>query len=462
MKRIGRQSAIQVQRDTWAMPLSRTLSPAFSPADAVRRALIGSLYEAHRPELADVVASADLALEFPGVWLWPLDRSLNPDWLEGKFLEAAVASGLPLAWIRVLSPAGQGSEGMKQRAWWCRACGHTALVALGWCRRCYDRQRHSRLFYGGYREQVLVRDGCCQVCWAGQRLVVHHRRPGHGKTGGARHAVPALPCPAPLPAAVAGGLWRTLLPALAGAASGVAGAVAPAAHPMSESGDALVPAGFHSPGVLIAAVLSTLTSEKTQQAYATALADFFEWTAKRGEPLSKPLVEAWRGALLARGLSVSSVNQRLSAIRLLVRQAADRGALTAEEARRLASVPNIKQAGQRLGKWLTEGEAGKLLGVPDPKTRIGRRDRALLALLVACGLRRDELVRLEVRHLQLRDERWVLLGSAREGTTAPHRAGSALGETTPRPLARGGGDLYGAALPDVAQGRGTRPGREAD
>jgi integrase len=32
-----------------------------------------------------------------------------------------------------------------------------------------------------------------------------------------------------------------------------------------------------------------------------------------------------------------------------------------------------------------------------------------LALLVACGLRRDELVRLEVRHLQLRDERWVLL-----------------------------------------------------
>ncbi len=173
---------------------------------------------------------------------------------------------------------------------------------------------------------------------------------------------------------------------------------------------------------LIGSVLATLTSDKTKQAYATALADFLSWAAERGEPLSKPLVEAWRGALLARGLSVSSVNQRLSAVRLLFRQAADQGALSAEEALRLASVPNVKQGGQRLGKWLTEGEAGKLLGVPDPKTRIGLRDRALLALLVACGLRRDELVRLEVRHLQLRNERWVLLdlqGKGRRLRTVP-------------------------------------------
>ncbi len=181
-------------------------------------------------------------------------------------------------------------------------------------------------------------------------------------------------------------------------------------------------AGNSSPQLLIDSVLATLTSEKTKQAYATALADFLAWTAERGEPLSKPLVEAWRAMLLARGLSVSSVNQRLSAVRLLFRQAADRGALTAEEAVRLASVPNVKQGGQRLGKWLTEGEAGKLLGVPDGKTRIGIRDRAILALLVACGLRRDELVRLEVRHLQLRDERWVLLdiqGKGRRLRTVP-------------------------------------------
>ena len=97
-------------------------------------------------------------------------------------------------------------------------------------------------------------------------------------------------------------------------------------------------------------------------------------------------------------------------------------ALSFEEALRLASVPNVKQGGQRLRKCLTEGEAGKLLGVPDGKTRIGMRDRALLALLVACGLRRDELVRLEVRHLQLRDERRVLAdlsGKGRRIRTVP-------------------------------------------
>ncbi len=178
----------------------------------------------------------------------------------------------------------------------------------------------------------------------------------------------------------------------------------------------------HTTEVLIGSVLETLTSEKTKQAYATALTDFLAWTGACRGPLSKPVVEAWRGALLTRGLSVSSINQRLSAVRLLFRQAVERGALTAEEALRLASVPNLKQGGQRLGKWLTEGEAGKLLGVPDPKTRIGLRDRALLALLVACGLRRDELARLEVRHLQLRDERWVLLdiqGKGRRLRTVP-------------------------------------------
>jgi len=167
--------------------------------------------------------------------------------------------------------------------------------------------------------------------------------------------------------------------------------------------------------LLIASVLATLSSPKTQRAYQEALREFCAWTGQRGEPLTKPLLETWRTALLARGLAVSSVNQKLSAVRLLLRQAADRGALAHEEASRLASVANLKQAGTRLGKWLTEKEAGHLLAVPDVTTRIGVRDRAILALLLACGLRRDELVRLDVKHLQLREERWVLLDLTGKG-----------------------------------------------
>jgi integrase len=166
---------------------------------------------------------------------------------------------------------------------------------------------------------------------------------------------------------------------------------------------------------LVTSVVETLSSPKTKRAYQEALQEFCAWTAERGEPLSKALLETWRGTLSARGLSVSSVNQKLSAVRLLLRQAAERGALSQEEAIRCAGVANLKQAGNRLGKWLTEKEAGRLLSVPDPTTRIGLRDRAILGLLVACGLRREELVRLEVKHLQRRDDRWVLLDLAGKG-----------------------------------------------
>jgi hypothetical protein len=70
---------------------------------------------------------------------------------------------------------------MRQRAFWCGACGSAALLARSLCRRCYDRRRRSRLWFGGFREQVLRGDGCCQVCLALDSLVVHHRRPGTEK-----------------------------------------------------------------------------------------------------------------------------------------------------------------------------------------------------------------------------------------------------------------------------------------
>jgi integrase len=64
----------------------------------------------------------------------------------------------------------------------------------------------------------------------------------------------------------------------------------------------------------------------------------------------------------------------------------------------------------------------QLLSQPDPDTLKGKRDRAILSLLLACGLRRDELVRLEVEDIQQRENRWVLvdiLGKGRRRRTVP-------------------------------------------
>ena len=81
-----------------------------SPGDSVRFALVQSLYRCHRPELADLVESAELGLDLPGLWLRPAESfaDLAPEAIEAVLLEASTEAGLPLTWIRLLvrcSPA---------------------------------------------------------------------------------------------------------------------------------------------------------------------------------------------------------------------------------------------------------------------------------------------------------------------------------------------------------------------
>ena len=74
----------------------------------------------------------------------------------------------------------------------------------------------------------------------------------------------------------------------------------------------------------------------------------------------------------------------------------------------LVEVPNIRQKGTRLGNWLTREQAKELLAVPDRSMLKGKRDYVILALLVGCALRRNELAELDVETIQQREGRWVL------------------------------------------------------
>jgi integrase len=78
------------------------------------------------------------------------------------------------------------------------------------------------------------------------------------------------------------------------------------------------------------------------------------------------------------------------------------------EAANLTDIPNIRQKGTRLGNWLPREQAKELLTVPDRSTLKGKRDYVILALLVGCALRRNELAELEVETIQQREGRWVL------------------------------------------------------
>jgi integrase len=65
-------------------------------------------------------------------------------------------------------------------------------------------------------------------------------------------------------------------------------------------------------------------------------------------------------------------------------------------------VKGVKKIGVRLGYWLLPDQAMALLDDPDPGTMKGKRDLALLAILVACGPRRHKAVHLNVSDPQRR------------------------------------------------------------
>jgi site-specific recombinase XerC len=74
-----------------------------------------------------------------------------------------------------------------------------------------------------------------------------------------------------------------------------------------------------------------------------------------------------------------------------------------------------RRHGVRAGNWLKLDQAERLLDLPDAKTKKGKRDRALLALLVGCDLRRQELAGLRIEDIQQRDGRWCIVDLAGKG-----------------------------------------------
>ena len=114
----------------------------------------------------------------------------------------------------------------------------------------------------------------------------------------------------------------------------------------------------------------------------------------------------WKAGM--ESLSPSTINVRLSAVRKLVGEARRNNMIGSEEAASLTDIPNISQKGTRLGNWLNREQAKELLAVPDRSTLKGKRDYVILALLVGCALRRNELAELDVKTIQQREGRRVL------------------------------------------------------
>ena len=167
---------------------------------------------------------------------------------------------------------------------------------------------------------------------------------------------------------------------------------------------------------LKAIVLDTVTSSETKRAYRRSLDDFLGWCfAEWRQGFTKAAVNAYRTHLEGRGLSSATINVRLAAIRKLATEAADNQLMRPELAAGIARVKGAKRLGVRSGNWLTLRQAEALITSPPQSTLKGRRDRALLGVLIGCGLRRKEVAALECERIQLRDNRWVIVDLAGKG-----------------------------------------------
>ena len=160
---------------------------------------------------------------------------------------------------------------------------------------------------------------------------------------------------------------------------------------------------------LISLVLDAVPSPHTKRAYNRALRDFMDWYLAQDQPLTKATVHRYRSHLEDNGFSASNINQRLAAIRKLVREAADNGYMDEKLASGILRVKSVKQRGRRLGNWLSPEDAQALLDAPDKTTLKGKRDRAMLAIMLGCGLRRSEVASIKWGQIQKRFGRWLLV-----------------------------------------------------
>ena len=165
-----------------------------------------------------------------------------------------------------------------------------------------------------------------------------------------------------------------------------------------------------------AAVLNSLNSADAKRGYRHAIDEFVDWYCS--EPrlaFNRIVVLHYRSRLESRQLAPGTINLRLGAVRQLAYEAADCGLLSADLAAGIRRVKGVKKLGVHLGNWLTAEQGNALWQAPDHQRLKGKRDRALLALLLACGLRRQEAVTLTMDHLQQREEHWLsLIWSAKE------------------------------------------------
>jgi integrase/recombinase XerC len=170
--------------------------------------------------------------------------------------------------------------------------------------------------------------------------------------------------------------------------------------------------------------LNDNASANTVRAYDSDLGQFMTFLAahlgrRRSELSSSDFdhlhIRAFLGDLHKRGNSRSSAARKLAAIRTFGRYLRREGEIDGDPAA-LVGTPKREQ---RLPAHLGEGEMSALLDMPDASTPLGRRDKAILELFYASGLRLSELVGLGLEDVNLSSRVVRVMGKGRKERIVP-------------------------------------------
>ena len=149
---------------------------------------------------------------------------------------------------------------------------------------------------------------------------------------------------------------------------------------------------------------ANIKNPRTRRAYKIDVGDFMQFAGiERPQDfriVTRSHVIAWRKNLEARELGASTIRRKLSALSSLFQYLCEANAVA------LNPVMGVARPGEGSNEGKTpalgDHEARALLDSPSPDTLKGKRDRAILSVLLYHGLRADELCSLKVRDVQSR------------------------------------------------------------
>jgi integrase/recombinase XerC len=166
-------------------------------------------------------------------------------------------------------------------------------------------------------------------------------------------------------------------------------------------------------------------SPHTLRNYASDLQQFYRFltTAPDGEPRAEPdlaqidnlTIREFLGDLHRRKNKKSSAGRKLAAVRSFLKYLSAQGAIASNPAKLVASPRQEKH----LPDYLAIDAVTQLVEAPDTQTIIGKRDRAILELLYASGVRVGELVGLDVGDMDLQEGLLRVLGKGAKERIVP-------------------------------------------